>query len=187
VAVGGCSVIESTADFTAWTKRTAPVSDSFTGAAYSGSTFAVSGNGTVITSTDGTTWSSHAAGSQNKAIIWTSSGFMMVGSQIPGGTTTPVGMATIGNANGATWSIPTEPSVNRLNGVAYSGSLFVVVGEGGAIATSPTGFTWTARSSGTTQKLNGIAWSGTKFVAVGAHGTAVSSSDGITWTAGVAP
>ena len=77
---------------------------------------------------------------------------------------------------------------DNLNGVAWSGTQFVAVGEGGTILTSPDGVTWTSRSSGTAITLLSVAWSGTKFVATGIGpdlltGVALTSSDGLTWTA----
>jgi hypothetical protein len=77
----------------------------------------------------------------------------------------------------------TSGTGNGLNGVAWSGSQFVAVGEGGTVLTSADGVTWTSRSSGTADSLRSVAWSGAKFVAVGGNsGTALTSSDGITWT-----
>lgn len=77
----------------------------------------------------------------------------------------------------------TSGTENGLNGVAWSGTQFVAVGEGGTVLTSPDGVTWTSRSSGTANSLLGVAWSGVKFVAVGGNsGTVLTSSDGITWT-----
>lgn len=71
---------------------------------------------------------------------------------------------------------------NNLNGVVWSGTQFVAVGEAGTVLTSPDGVTWTSRSSGTADGLRSVAWSGSKFVAVGGNpGTALTSSDGITW------
>lgn len=72
---------------------------------------------------------------------------------------------------------------NNLNGVVWSGTQFVAVGEAGTVLTSPNGETWTSRSSGTANSLLAVAWAGGKFVAVGGNsGTALTSSDGITWT-----
>jgi hypothetical protein len=69
-----------------------------------------------------------------------------------------------------------------LNGIAWSGTQFATVGDGGTILTSPDGVKWDLRSAGTTTNLNGIAWSGTQFVAVGADGMILTSPTGSTWT-----
>jgi len=70
-----------------------------------------------------------------------------------------------------------------LNGMAYGAGLFVVVGGGGTIRTSPTGTVWTARTSGVTTSLNDVKFENGLFVAVGHAGVILSSPDGITWTA----
>ena len=51
--------------------------------------------------------------------------------------------------------------------VAFGGSQFVVVGEGGAALTSPDGITWTTRNSGTTRNLRSLAFSNGTFAASG--------------------
>lgn len=88
-----------------------------------------------------------------------------------------------GNIEGAqVWTSRTSGTASALNGVAFGAGLFVAVGAGGIIYTSPDGITWTSRTSGTANALNAVTWSGSKFVAVGAAGTILSSTDGITWT-----
>jgi len=73
-----------------------------------------------------------------------------------------------------------------MNGVAWSGSLFVAVGNGGTVWTSVDGITWTSRTTPDTTHMNGVAWSGSLFVAVG--GDAVwTSPDGINWTSRTTP
>jgi hypothetical protein len=59
-----------------------------------------------------------------------------------------------------------------------------VVGQGGAIATSPDGAAWTAADSGVTSDLASVAFSGKGLVAVGAGGSAILSADGAHWMAG---
>jgi hypothetical protein len=73
-------------------------------------------------------------------------------------------------------------TTNRLNGVVWSGSQFVAVGDGGTILTSSDGATWSRQSSGTTKTLEGIAWSGTQYAVVGDSGTVLTSPDGTAWT-----
>ena len=67
------------------------------------------------------------------------------------------------------------------SGIAYNGSLYVVVGSSGNILTSSDGATWTNTISGTNQSLLGIAYGGGLFVAVGANGTVLYSSNGTVW------
>jgi hypothetical protein len=62
-----------------------------------------------------------------------------------------------------------------LNAVAYGNGLFVAVGYGGTILTSPDGAGWTARTSGTSNALLGVAYGNGKFVAVGQYGIILTS------------
>jgi hypothetical protein len=73
-------------------------------------------------------------------------------------------------------------TTNRLNGVVWSGSQFVAVGDSGTILTSSDGATWITRSSGTTDPLEGVVWTGTEYAVVGGSGTFLTSPDGVAWT-----
>jgi len=71
----------------------------------------------------------------------------------------------------------------QFNGIAYNGSLYVVVGSNGNILTSTNGTTWTATVSGTNNNLLDITYGGGTFVAVGANGTVIYSTNGTVWQA----
>jgi hypothetical protein len=67
--------------------------------------------------------------------------------------------------------------------------LFTIVGEGGAISTSPDDTSWAVDSSGTTQDLNFVTFcdsisGGTTgmFIAAGSSGVILTSSDGTIWS-----
>lgn len=62
--------------------------------------------------------------------------------------------------------------------------LWVVVGAGGKIGTSPDTVTWTSQTSGTLQDLQAVTWADSLglFVAVGNNGTLLTSPDGAAWT-----
>ncbi len=91
--------------------------------------------------------------------------------------------ATFSNAaEGRVWTSRNSGNGNGLIGVAWNGSLIVVVGNTGTILTSPDGVAWTARVSGVTSCLNCVIWAGTQFVAVGDDGTILTSGNGTTWT-----
>jgi hypothetical protein len=85
----------------------------------------------------------------------------------------------------------TERTNLPLNRVTYAQGMFVGVGPGGRILTSPDGKTWTARESHTTANLYGVAYGslfsqpfgpGPVFVAVGDFVSAISP-DGTNWSA----
>lgn len=74
-------------------------------------------------------------------------------------------------------------SGTSLRGVWFANNLFVTVGSGGVIATSPNGTTWALRTSGTTQNLNSVMYSTRDqlWYAAGAAGTLLFSADATTW------
>jgi serine/threonine protein kinase len=86
------------------------------------------------------------------------------------------------NSLGRMWHPQTSGTSQALSGVAWSGSLFVTVGNSGTILTSPDGITWTPRTSGTPLTLISIAWSNSQFIAMGIGGVILTSPDGSTWT-----
>lgn len=73
-------------------------------------------------------------------------------------------------------------SAGSVFGVAFGNGLYIAVGTGGRISTSPDLTTWTARTSGTANALYGAAYAFGKYWAVGAAATVISSTDGITWS-----
>jgi len=86
------------------------------------------------------------------------------------------------SGDGQSWSLTHSAAANFLNGVAWSGTQYVVVGNQGTILSrTQSDSDWTARDSGTEEHLFGITWTGDSFVAVG-YQDAVSSTDGIYWT-----
>jgi len=98
----------------------------------------------------------------------------------------PEGYGTDAVAMCAPSTLPVDLSSVSLNGIVWTGTLFVAVAGGpngvGLILTSRDGAQWSVRSSGT-PTLRGITWSGSELVAVGAGGAIVTSPDGYRWTA----
>lgn len=96
------------------------------------------------------------------------------------------------STDGASW---TDGSIGgpALRDVTFAEGLYVAVGDGGSIRTSPDALAWTARDSGVSEDLNAVRHADGVFVAVGAHnqndyGAALlSSDDGLTWTSEFAP
>jgi hypothetical protein len=68
-----------------------------------------------------------------------------------------------------------------LNSVTHGDGVFVAVGDGGLIVTSPDGVAWTRQESGETADLRGVAWSGARYVAVGGWGVVLVSEDAASW------
>lgn len=85
------------------------------------------------------------------------------------------------------WAKVGVPFTQWLRGVCWrttsgTAGVFVTVGEGGLIATSPDGLAWTTRNSGVTTALNRVTPTYSGFVAVGDRGVALTgTADGRTW------
>lgn len=96
---------------------------------------------------------------------------------------------------GATWNLGTALGAANLNGIAFSGTRLVVVGDSATIlagdynytSANPLGVTaWmppTSLPAGfpATTSFSAVTFSG-QFVALGADGSVLTSADGLTWT-----
>ena len=75
---------------------------------------------------------------------------------------------------------------NRLYGIAWNGSRYVVVGANGTVMSSTNLTDWSVHATGVNHTLRSVASSATRFVAVGenAVGQAIvlASADGTTWS-----
>jgi hypothetical protein len=85
-----------------------------------------------------------------------------------------------------TWIGRAQPVIQQaFTAVCWSPELrlFVAVGDGGKVVTSPDGITWTERNSGTTTNLSTVVWCPELGLFVAAGGNPIlTSPDGITWT-----
>jgi hypothetical protein len=148
--------------------------------ATNGSQYLIAGRaGNLTNSPDLAAWTQQTTGPVNNLLdmVWTGDLFVAVGHTII--MTSPDGVAwTQRDQNpGATW-----PNSDSLSAVAASDSVFVAVGSGGALLTSPDGLTWGPGNPGVTASLNDVIWDGTQFVATGSSNTILTSTDGVTWS-----
>jgi uncharacterized delta-60 repeat protein len=140
---------------------------------------AVGSGGNVHTSSNGGQWN-------RRAVL---SGFLSqvgrFGSKL---VATGSGSVFTSTDGGSTWTTTSTFGGAQLNSLATSSAQAVVVGNAGAIYTSPDAVTWTSRTSGTTSILKRVVNGNGRFVAVGGldgGGTSIvvlTSDDGITWT-----
>jgi hypothetical protein len=88
------------------------------------------------------------------------------------------------STTGDVWTAATIDAGFTIRGIAYDGTTYVAVGDGGQIWTSTNLTAWTSRTSGfSTSNIRGVAFGGGTFLAVGALGKASTSPTGTTWTA----
>jgi hypothetical protein len=143
--------------------------------------------GNYATSTDGITWTLNCSNSlslyysglffNGKAI-----GFGFTASDIVDGPSKQIVMQS------GTWgyTVSAESALNP-RVIAYNGiDLYVAVGAGGTILTSPDGQTWTARVSALNDSFDKVAYLNGNWIVMGGSGSAenlLTSPDGITWTA----
>lgn len=162
-----------------------------------GTFFAVGDAGTILTSTDGITWSSHTSGTTNKLNGVTHGGiYVAVGDN---------GTIVI-SGDGGSWAAQTSPTTSILRQVtsfvSIYGTIYVAVGDAGTIVTSKDGgATWTTQTLLGSPNLVGITAesravdttttltvdgslgfvSTAQFVAIDSTGNAYTSVNGYDW------
>ena len=153
----------------------------------SGLYIAVGTSGTLLTSSDGTSWDNRTSGTTNNlyGVTYGNSTFVTVGDN---------GTILTSSDNGTSWTNKRTSSVttNNLYGVTYANSTFVTVGDNATILTSSDGTSWTNTSTkkrtlryfsdADTNNLYGVTYGNGLFVTVGGNATIFTSSDGTTWT-----
>lgn len=149
-----------------------------------GKFMAVTDEGFILTSTDGTSWTAHAPVNTARLSSISCDNGKYVAVRRDGDTTS--------SSDGVTWK--TGYTLNndaQLWGVSYGQGLYVAVGSKinvtriGAIYTSTTSGTpdlWTERNPSTTSILTGVTYGNGRFVAVGKSGTILTSNNGESWT-----
>ncbi|MGE3310355.1 MAG: WD40/YVTN/BNR-like repeat-containing protein [Limisphaerales bacterium] len=77
------------------------------------------------------------------------------------------------------WSTTSGPNFNR---ITYDDGIFVAVGAGGHLATSPTGLVWTLRNTGTLANLRSVIRGHDGWLAAGDDGVLLFAPDAKTWS-----
>ncbi|HEV7678836.1 MAG TPA: YCF48-related protein [Candidatus Dormibacteraeota bacterium] len=170
-----------------WTKRTSGTTNDLLGVSMlygSGNglrAFAVGQHGTILYTSDGTTWSAQTSGTTHDV-----RGVYSQGSGIAYAVGEHGVLLNTTNAGG-TWTAQSSGVTTRLNSVVFNGLTAFAVGEAGVILTTiDGGTTWTAQTSGTTRELRAVSLTGSDIfnvMVVGDHGTLLTTTDGgTTWT-----
>lgn len=179
----GCSdgTINTSPDGITWTARTSNIASQINHFASSGSLVVAVGNAGVISSSpDGVTWTARTTQTANA----------LSGVAYLSGATNPwvaQGVSSLmTSTNGTTWVTQNNASLSRSQ-ITYSPSagLYLMVGGGGLMATSPDLRTWTGHTAAEpTIQMNATVAPTTTFVCVGNSGKIDSSTDsGSTWSA----
>jgi hypothetical protein len=145
----------------------------------------------IMTSTNGTTWTNRTAPSANvwRGICWSPELGLFAAVSETGGTD-----RIMTSPNGVTWTARTSPNAGLWD-VCWSPELglFCAVSDsetnGRRAVTSPDGVTWTTQLTDATLQLFGVCWSPErrKFCAVGAwagFSRAMYSANGVDWYQG---
>lgn len=165
--------------------------------------FAISGSlllgcgffGTVVYTTDGTTWSAARGGNINmfiSDIIYANSIFVATAKNASGNGPGTSG-AIYSSTDGETWTARVTGISSGANGVCWSGSQFVVMLASGSIYTSSNGTTWASAStnlSTTSRYYGSIAFGNSVYVTVVNNGTNNEwyySSNATSWTSATMP
>lgn len=173
----------STGGVTAWSQvTTLPITQStnLSAVIHDGARFVALGDdGSVITSTDSTTWVAATAitpTSALNALAINAGTYVAVGDSGEIYTNTSSGVTEA-------WTTQTSGTANNLYGVAFVNDRFIAVGASGTLLTSTDGISWTTQTSNTSNTLRQVAFGANNYVAVGDAGAVVSSTDATSWIA----
>ncbi len=173
VVVGFNGTILTSLDSATWIPQTSGTTHDLLGVVHDGSQFVAVGVDTILTSPDGTAWTSQTPETMTTQLLFSvghnSSQFLAVGT---------TGSILI-SPNGITWTVQTSGTTEHLQHVAHNGSQFVVVGRNGTILTS--GPVTTTAVSNTTQTTTN---SGGNVIRDG--GSAVTAR-GVCWSTSISP
>jgi hypothetical protein len=86
------------------------------------------------------------------------------------------------SADGITWNESGLANAQSLTDVTFANGLWVAIGRGGTVVTSPDGAELNARQSGTDVNLFGVASGAGVIVAVGESGAILRSTNAVNWT-----
>lgn len=133
--------------------------------------------GTILASSDGTTWNQQPTGTGASSFA-TAAGW-------PSVSVGAAGMI-IASDDGSSWQASPSGTPQWLNSVTRVGNTWIAVGTAGTIMRREGNGPWQETISPTGADLNAIVTDGTRWLAVGAGGTVVKSPDGVGWTVGSA-
>src|SRR5687767_13579805 len=139
-----------------------PHGNSITTFTYGHGLFAAAAGRSVVTSPDGTNWTSHPLPIRGD----------VTAIAFGNGTFVAVGAVVVSSIDGTNWIVRSTGNINLLTGVAFGNGKFVAVGANGTILNSVDGQTWMDFTFGVplSYYLMGIGFGGGRFVAVANSG-----------------
>lgn len=134
---------------------------------------AVGGGGWIVTSSDGTNWTTRISGTSQAlgGVAYGNGEFITVGRS---GT-------VLSSQDGISWTLRVSGTTANLLAVKYGNGVFVASGEWGVILTSSDGVTWTPHDPGITYYSDDLAYGNGLFVLGIGRGTNLISADGTNW------
>ncbi len=162
-----------------WTAvASSPTTQDLTAAIYAASQFvAVGAAGTVITSTDASTWTLKNNVAANGTPV-DLNGIAYISRYVAVGK----GGAIVTSTDLTTWTPATSGTTQDLLGVAVLNGNYFAFGAAGTLLRSTDGLTWTTLASNTASALRGAYYGASTYVVVGDNGAVLTSTDGTTWT-----
>jgi len=176
VNVGGTATVvtNGSAFGVLWYAMPVPTTNDLQGVCVSSNlTVVTGGGGTILTSPDGTNWTSRfspTALTLTSVCRW-SNGWVATGDD----------GAIVVSGDGMAWSLVPPTTTNWLYRVRYLGGQLLAVGQNGTVLTSTNGTSWLKRTSGTTRWLNDVTWINGSWYFMGNSGTVLVSSNLTTW------
>ena len=136
----------------------------------------VGDSGAILTSLNGVAWADRSLKDKKAELRAVASSPKLI--VAAGGLFASISGVVYTSTNGTSWMLQNLPvAAHPLNDIVWTGALFVAVGDGGTVVTSPDGVNWTLRNAWTNEDLRGVAWDGKQLLAVGANGAEVTSED----------
>jgi hypothetical protein len=190
VAVGH-GIIGASTDGKTWTLTPENATNYYylNNVSYGNNTFVAIAEGGILTSNDGVNWSQASVPTSNASTPYPQS----ITAAVYGNgvwvavddfflTENGLGIWT-STDNGASWNILLlNTTYSQPTAIAYGNGMYVIVGYGGLMLTSPDGANWTNRTLTTGQAMMSITYAKGEFVAITNDAHSLVSTDGINWT-----
>jgi hypothetical protein len=178
-----------------WQLRTSGTSANIKAVAHGNGRFvAVGDSGLILTSLNGTNWTSISAGQPTtKLCVTFGNGYFLGAGQVWLGTPTNI----VVSSDGTNWFGLHPSTAATISGAIYAKGTYMLVGSDMTILTATnldlgcagqlTNCNWTVKVSGGNTSLHGVAYGNEVFVAVGDSQLSVTSTNSDTWTTNNVP